>query len=161
MAKNSKAIWVRHKEQPWNNWKITNRWNYINFLKFKKEDKFDKKMYSLIYPSNCIPPRWYRTLKAHKPEKNYPIAAVVSVIGSPPYVTSKYFVIIQFWTEENNVISTNPFVLLATRSAYYPVRIIKPLYVNFFLLEAYFLQIPLKLTWANSNGQYLKIAMKQ
>ena len=30
--------------------------------------------------------------------------------------------------EENNVISTNPFVLLATRFAYYSVRIIKPFY---------------------------------
>ena len=90
------------------------------------------------------------------------MAAVVSIIGSLPYATSKYFFkIIQFWTEEDNVMSTNPFVLLAKRSSYYPVRIIKPLYVNFFLLEAYFLQIPLKLAWANSNGQYLKIAMKQ
>ena len=34
----------------------------------------------------------YRTLKAHKPEKNYPIGAMVSTIGSPPYGTSKYLV---------------------------------------------------------------------
>ena len=37
-----------------------------------------------------------------------------------------------FGVKENNVISTNPFVLLATRFAYYPVRIIKPLYVKKF-----------------------------
>ena len=30
--------------------------------------------------------------------------------------------------EENNVIPANPFVLLATRFAYYSVRIIKPFY---------------------------------
>ena len=56
--------------------------------KLEKEDKFDKK----TYPSNCIPPRLYGTLKAHKPEKNYPMTAVVSTIGSPPYGTSKYLV---------------------------------------------------------------------
>ena len=38
-----------------------------------------------------------------------------------------------FGVKEKNVILTNPFVLLATRFAYYPARIIKPLYVkNFF-----------------------------
>ena len=31
---------------------------------------------------------------------------------------------------------------------------------QFFLLQAHFLQISLKLTWANSNWQYLNIAMK-
>ena len=60
--------------------------------KLKKEGKFDKKTYSLIYPSDCIPPRLYGTLKAHKPEKNYPMRAVVSTIGSPAYGTSKYLV---------------------------------------------------------------------
>ena len=60
--------------------------------KLKKEDKFDKKTYSLIYPSDCIPLRLYWTLKAHKPEKNYPIRAVVSTIWSPAYGTLKYLV---------------------------------------------------------------------
>ena len=32
------------------------------------------------------------SLKAHKPEKNYPMRTVVSTIGSPPYGTSKYLV---------------------------------------------------------------------
>ena len=31
-------------------------------------------------------------LKAHKPEKNYPMRAVVSTIASPAYGTSKYLV---------------------------------------------------------------------
>ena len=60
--------------------------------KLKKEGKFDKKTYSLIYPSDCIPPRLYGTFKAQKPEKNYPMRVVVSTIGSPPYGTSKYLV---------------------------------------------------------------------
>ena len=67
-----------------------------------------------------------------------------------------------FGIKENNVISTNPFVLLLMHFAYYPVRIFKPLHVKkIFLLQAYFLQISLKFTWANNNWQYLKIAMKQ
>ena len=50
--------------------------------KLKKEDKFDKKTYSLVYPSDCIPPRLYGTLKVHKPDKNYSMRAVVSTIAS-------------------------------------------------------------------------------
>ena len=34
--------------------------------------------------------------------------------------------------KENNVMLTNPFVLLAIGVAYYPVRIIKSLYVKYF-----------------------------
>ena len=81
--------------------------------KLKKEDKFDKKMYSLIYPSDCIPPRLYGTLKVHKPEKNYPMRAVVSTIGSPPYGTSKYLVrIIQPTVNKNKhrVLNSSSFV---------------------------------------------------
>ena len=58
--------------------------------KLKKEDKFDKKMYSLIY--DCILRRLNGTFKTHKPEKNYSMRAAVSTIGSPPYGTSKYLV---------------------------------------------------------------------
>ena len=50
--------------------------------KLKKEGKFDKKTYLLINPSDCTPPRLYGTLKALKPEKNYPMRAVVSTKGS-------------------------------------------------------------------------------
>ena len=60
--------------------------------KLKKEDKFDKKTYSLIYPSDCIPPRSYGTLKAHKPENNYSMRAVITTIRSPAYSTLKYLV---------------------------------------------------------------------
>ena len=49
-------------------------------------------MYSLIYTSNFIHPRLNRTLKAHKPDQKLPMRVVVSVIGSPPYGTSKYLV---------------------------------------------------------------------
>ena len=75
---------------------------------------------------------------------------------------SKIFYFCAKYLEENNVMSTNPFVLLATPFTYCPVRIIKPLYVKkIFLLQANFLQISIKLTRANSNWQCLKISMKQ
>ena len=34
----------------------------------------------------------YGTIKAHKPEKNYPMRLVVSTIGTPSYRTSEYLV---------------------------------------------------------------------
>ena len=61
-------------------------------LIIKKEDKFDKKTYSLVYPSDCISPRLYGILKAHKPEKNYPMRALMSTIRPPPYGTSQFLV---------------------------------------------------------------------
>ena len=82
-------------------------------MRVKKEDKFDKKTYSLIYPSDCIPPGLYGTLKAHKPEKNCPMRAVVSTIGSPPYGTSKYLVkIIQHAINKNKhrILNSSSFV---------------------------------------------------
>ena len=81
--------------------------------KLKKEGKFDKKTYSLIYPSGCIPPRLYGTLKAYKPEKSYLMRVVLSTIGSPPYGTSKYLVkIIQptFNTNKHRVLNSYSLV---------------------------------------------------
>ena len=37
-----------------------------------------------------ITPRLYGAVKAHKPEKNYPMRTVVSTTGTPPYGISKY-----------------------------------------------------------------------
>nr|XP_047143089.1 uncharacterized protein LOC124817277 [Hydra vulgaris] len=45
-----------------------------------------------MYPSDCVPPRIYGVVKAHKPEKNYPMRPVVSTINTPPYGTSEYLV---------------------------------------------------------------------
>ena len=45
-----------------------------------------------MYPSDPIPPRMYGTIKAHKPEKNYPMRVVVSTIGTPSYGTSDHLV---------------------------------------------------------------------
>ena len=58
----------------------------------KKEEKFTDREYFQIYPSDPIPPRFYGTIKAHKPEKNYPMRTIVSTIGTPAYGISKYLV---------------------------------------------------------------------
>ena len=70
--------------------------------KHKKEDKLDEKTYLLIYLPNYITPRLYRTLKTRTPENNYPMRAVISTIGSPPYDTSKYIVKIMHSTLNKN-----------------------------------------------------------
>ena len=63
-----------------------------HLCKLKKDKKFTDKKYFEIYPSDPIPPRLYGTIKAHKPEKNYPIRTVVSTIGTQPYGIFKYLV---------------------------------------------------------------------
>ena len=55
-----------------------------------------------MYPSDAIPPRMYGTVKAHKPEKQYPMRLVVSTIGTPPHGISAYLVkIIQHTLNKN------------------------------------------------------------
>ena len=60
--------------------------------RLRKEKKFTDKKYFKIYPSDPIPPQLYGTIKAHKPEKNYPMRTIVSTIGTPAYGISKYLV---------------------------------------------------------------------
>ena len=67
-----------------------------------KKGRFTKKEYESIYPSDAVPPRMYGLVKAHKPEKDYPMRLVVSTIGSPPYGLSSYLVgIIQHTLDKN------------------------------------------------------------
>ena len=54
--------------------------------------KFTDAEYKKLYPSDPIPPRMYGVIKAHKPEKNYPMRIVVSTVGTPSYRTSEYLV---------------------------------------------------------------------
>ena len=56
-----------------------------HLCKLRKVKKFTDTEYFEIYPSDPIPPRLYGTVKAHKPEKNYLMRAVVSTIGTPSY----------------------------------------------------------------------------
>ena len=61
-------------------------------LKLKKRGRFSKREYENLYPSDPIPPRMYGTVKAHKPEKSYPMRVVVSTVGTPSYEISNYLV---------------------------------------------------------------------
>ncbi|XP_065650401.1 uncharacterized protein LOC136078552 [Hydra vulgaris] len=66
-----------------------------------------------MYPSDCNPPRIYGMIKAHKPEKDYPMRPVVSTINTPPYGTSDYLVkIIQptLNKNKNRLMNSNSFV---------------------------------------------------
>ena len=83
----------------------------------RKENKFDNKTYFKLYPSDAIPPRLYRVIKAHKPEKDYPMRTRVSTTGTAPYGTSKYLVgIIQPTLNKNkhHIINSSSFVNEAT-----------------------------------------------
>ena len=84
----------------------------IELTKLRKENKFDSKTYFKLHPSDAIPPRLYRVVEAHKPEKNYPIRTIVSTIGTAPYGTSKYLVDIIHPTLNNKhrVINSSSFV---------------------------------------------------
>ena len=37
-----------------------------------------------LYPSDPIPPRLHGVMKAHKPEKYYPMQAILSTVATPP-----------------------------------------------------------------------------
>ena len=58
----------------------------------KKKGGFTKQEYEKLYPSDPVAPRMYGTVKAHKPEKDYPMRIVVSTIGTPTYEISKMLV---------------------------------------------------------------------
>ena len=81
--------------------------------KLRKEGKFDNKTYYKVYPSDAIPTRLYGVVKAHKPEKNYPMRTIVSTIGTVPHGMSKYLAeIIQstLIKKINRVINSDTFV---------------------------------------------------
>ena len=63
-----------------------------HLCKLRKDKKFTDKEYFEIYPSDPIPLQLCGSVKAHKPEKNYPMCTVVSTIGTPPHGISKYLV---------------------------------------------------------------------
>ena len=81
--------------------------------KLRKEGQFDNKTYDKVYPSDAIPPRLCGVVRAHKPEKNYPMRTIVSTIGTVRYGTSEYLVeIIQPTLNKNinRIINSYTFV---------------------------------------------------
>ena len=59
----------------------------IVLAKLRKGNKFDIKTYFKLYPSEAIPLRLYRVIKAQKPEKNYPTRTIMSTIRTVTYGT--------------------------------------------------------------------------
>ena len=72
--------------------------------KINKRKRFTKKEYEMIYPSDAVAPRMYGAIKAHKPEKHYPMRIIVSTVGTPVYGLSKYLVNITQPTLDKNEI---------------------------------------------------------
>ena len=69
----------------------------------KIKDKITKQEYRDIYPSDPIAPRMYGAIKAHKPEKNFPMRMIVSTIGTANYGLSRFLVkLIQPTLNEND-----------------------------------------------------------
>ena len=67
--------------------------NIRNVLcEMNKKKKFTKAEYEKIYPSDPIPPRMYGSIKAHKPEKGYPMRTIVSTIGTATHGISEHLV---------------------------------------------------------------------
>ena len=58
----------------------------------RKQEKLTNSQFYEMYPSDAVPPRMYGMLKAHKPQKHYPMRLVVSTIGSPMHGVSKHLV---------------------------------------------------------------------
>ena len=77
----------------------------------RKLNRFTDKEYEKIYPSDAIPPRMYGMIKAHKPEKDYPMRLVVSTIGTANYGLSEYLVKIT-----KNTLNKNPIRLKNTQA---------------------------------------------
>ncbi|XP_065658394.1 uncharacterized protein LOC136082910 [Hydra vulgaris] len=57
--------------------------------KLNKKQRFSKEEYEKIYPSDPIPPLMYGVIKAHKPEKSYPMRIIISTIGTPNHGISE------------------------------------------------------------------------
>ena len=71
--------------------------------RLRKEKKFTDREYFQIYLPDPIPTRFYGTINAHKPEKNYPMGTIVSTIRTSAYGISKHLVeIIQPTLNKNN-----------------------------------------------------------
>ena len=60
--------------------------------KLKQAGKVTETDYKNLYPSDPVPPRMYGVVKAHKPEKNFPMRVVVSTIATPTYKISEHLV---------------------------------------------------------------------
>nr|XP_047127809.1 uncharacterized protein LOC124808648 [Hydra vulgaris] len=75
-----------------------------------RKNRFSKEEYEKMYPSDPIPPRLYGVVKAHKPEKSYPMRIIISIIGTPNHGISEFLVkTIQPVLNENPIRLKNSF----------------------------------------------------
>jgi len=82
------------------------------------KNKFTIKEYRDLYPSDGIPPRMYGVIKAHKPQKNFPMRIIVSTVGTPTYEISKYLVqIIQPTLNKNKTRLINSRTYIESRES--------------------------------------------
>lgn len=69
----------------------------------RKQGRFSNQQFFKIYPSDAVPPRMYGMVKAHKPQKNYPMRLVVSTVGTVSHGLAELLVdIIQPTLDKNH-----------------------------------------------------------
>ena len=66
--------------------------NQKHLTTLRKQQKLETRTYFHFYPSDPIPPRIYGVTIVRKPEKCYPMRAIVSTISTLPYGISQYLV---------------------------------------------------------------------
>ena len=57
-----------------------------------KQQNFETRTYFQLFSADPIPPRLYGVIKAHNPEKCFPMQAIVSTVGTLSYGISQYLV---------------------------------------------------------------------
>ena len=70
-----------------------------NLCSLNKKKRFTKREYERIYPSDPIVPRMYGTIKAHKPEKDYPMRTIVYLYNMWKSNPEKFFFLQNIDTE--------------------------------------------------------------
>jgi hypothetical protein len=56
----------------------------------KKQGKLSKSEYARLYPPDAVAPSMYGSIKAHKPEKNFPMRMIVSTLHTASYTLAMY-----------------------------------------------------------------------
>ena len=78
-----------------------------------KEDKIDTATYKQLYPSGSLTPTANPVIKAHKPEKDYPVRVITSHIGAPQEALSTFLnQILQPFIEKSPHVIKNSFTFV-------------------------------------------------
>ena len=71
-----------------------------------------KKTHFKLYPCDALPPQPYGVIKAHKPEKKYPMGTIVSTIRTAPYRACWHHTV--YFKQKQTVIDKAITVLIGT-----------------------------------------------